>query len=298
MKITGKRDLGRWLWVLPAILVVVCLFVYPLSSQIFYSFTNKTLIRPAYSFKGLDNYKSILADPSFWKALWTSVKWTVLSLVFQLLVGFTAALALNKVENRVTKQIYRILLVIPWAFPTIAIAIIWKWLLNGIYGFIPSLMVKLGMCRALPQFLSNPDTVLITLVVINVWFGFPLIMVNVLAALQTVPMEQYEAAEIDGANSWHLFAFITLPHIRNVIGLLVVLRTIWVFNSFDIIFMITGGGPANATTTLPIYIYNLGWTRKFVGKESAVAVILLMILLAICMAYFRVLRRWEKEESV
>ncbi len=295
MRTKSKRDIGRWMWVLPAIVLVICLFLYPLASQIFYSFTNKTLIKPSYVIKGLMNYESILTDRNFWMALWTSVKWTVCSLVFQILTGFTAALALNSIKNKVAKQIYRILLVIPWAFPTIAIAIIWKWLLNGIYGFIPTLLVDLGICEKLPQFLSTPEMVLPTLVMINVWFGFPLIMVNVLAALQTVPQEQYEAAQIDGARRWHSFLYITMPHIKNVIGLLVVLRTIWVFNSFDIIYMITGGGPASVSTTLPIYIYNLGWVNKYVGKSSAAAVILLFILLSICVLYFSVLNRWEKE---
>ena len=104
MKKTGKRDYGRWIWVLPAILLVVCLFIYPLSSQIFYSFTNKTLIKPTYAMKGLANYQSVLTDKNFWKALRTSVAWTFLSLVLQVLIGFTAALALNKVKNHVTRQ--------------------------------------------------------------------------------------------------------------------------------------------------------------------------------------------------
>lgn len=293
----AKRDYGRWLWVLPVIALVVCLFIYPLASQVFYSFTNKTLIKPSYAIKGLANYIAILEDPNFWSALWTSVKWTVCSLFFQILLGFTAALALNKIRNRVAKQVYRILLIIPWAFPTIAIAIIWKWLLNGIYGFLPTILMNLGICDSLPQFLSTADLTLPTLVMVNVWFGFPLIMVNVLAALQTIPMDQYEAAQIDGATSRHTFWYITVPHIKNVIGLLVVLRTIWVFNSFDIIYMITGGGPANVSTTLPIYIYNLGWTNKFVGRSSAAAVILLLILLTICAVYFGVLHKWEKEEK-
>lgn len=156
-------------------------------------------------------------------------------------------------------------------------------------------MVNIGLADKLLQFLSTPDMVMPTLVMVNVWFGFPLIMVNVLAALQTVSQEQYEAAQIDGARKWHTFIYITLPHIKNVIGLLVVLRTIWVFNSFDIIYMITGGGPANISTTLPIYIYNLGWVNKYVGRSSAAAVILLIILLSICAVYFRVLKKWEKE---
>ena len=119
MKDKVKKDYGRWMWVLPAIVLVICLFVYPLGSQVFYSFTSKTLIKPSYGIKGLSNYTAILTDPDFWLALWTSVKWTVLSLLFQMLIGFTAALALNSIKNKVARQVYRILLIIPWAFPKI-----------------------------------------------------------------------------------------------------------------------------------------------------------------------------------
>ena len=120
-------------------------------------------------------------------------------------------------------------------------------------------------------------------------------MVNILSALQTVPRDQYEAAQIDGANGWQSFFYITIPHVRNVIGLLVVLRTIWVFNSFDIIYLITGGGPANKTMTVPIYAYNLGWGLKQLGRSSAVTVLLLIFLLIVCSMYFKLLNKWEKE---
>ena len=120
-------------------------------------------------------------------------------------------------------------------------------------------------------------------------------MVNILSALQTVPRDQYEAAQLDGATSLQSFLYITIPHIRNVIGLLVVLRTIWVFNSFDIIYLITGGGPANKTMTVPIYAYNMGWGLKQLGQSSAVTVLLLIFLLVVCSLYFRLLNKWEKE---
>ena len=110
-----------------------------------------------------------------------------------------------------------------------------------------------------PAFLTDSTWAFLCLVFINIWFGAPMIMVNVLSALQTVPEEQFEAAKIDGASSWQVFKFIVFPHIKVVVGLLVVLRTVWIFNNFDIIYLITGGGPANATTTLPIFAYNLGW---------------------------------------
>ena len=290
-----KRMIGRltsWLFVLPAMLVVLLLLLYPVLSSIFYSFTNKNLIKPAYDFVGLENYRHILTDKAFWQAFFTNIKWTAVSLVGQVAVGFSGALALNRIRRG--SGIYRTLLIIPWAFPSIVLAFSWKWILNGVYGYLPNLLVSLGLCASPPEFLSG-NLAFVTLVLINIWFGAPLMMVNILSALQTVPRDQYEAAQLDGATSLQSFLYITIPHIRNVIGLLVVLRTIWVFNSFDIIYLITGGGPANKTRTVPIYAYNMGWGLKQLGQSSAVTVLLLIFLLVVCSLYFRLLNKWEKE---
>lgn len=286
-KITG------FLFVLPAILVVGLLLIYPVGTSIFYSFTSKHLIKPKYDFVFLDNYIKVLSDKEFIGSFLTSVKWTVISLAGQVLVGFTAALALDRIK--IGKGLFRTILIIPWAFPSIVIALSWKWILNGVYGYVPNLLVNLGILDEIPQFFSSATLVFGTLVFINIWFGAPLIMVNVLSALQTVPRDQYEAAQIDGANVWQSFIAITLPHIRIVVGLLVVLRTIWIFNNFDTIYLITGGGPASLTQTVPIYAYNVGWGVKQLGVSSAVTVILLIFLLIVSMLYFKVLDKWEKE---
>lgn len=291
----SKKDRTRWLFVLPAILIVMALFIYPICSSIFYSFTNKNLIRPVYKFVGLDNYISVLSDKNFWNAFFNSVKWTIFSLLGQLLIGFTAALALNKVKH--LKGVYKTLLIIPWAFPSIVIAFSWQWILNGVYGFLPNILVKLGICNMPPSFLTEKGLVFVVLVFINIWFGAPMIMVNVLAALQTVPQDQYEAAEIDGARSWQSFLYITVPHIKVVTGLLVVLRTVWIFNNFDLIYLITGGGPAGSTQTVPVYAYDMGWGTKLLGKSSAVTVLLFLFLIMICLMYFAVIARWEKEDK-
>jgi multiple sugar transport system permease protein len=280
-------------FILPAILVVGLLLLYPVASSVFYSFTSKNLIKATYKFVGLKNYIKVLSDPLFLSSFVNSLKWTVLSLIGQVLVGFTAALALNHIKKG--RGIYRTILIIPWAFPSIVIALSWKWILNGVYGFIPHLLVKLGIVNELPQLLTSKGLVFGTLVFINIWFGAPLIMVNVLSALQTVPKDQYEAAHIDGASRLQSFYHITVPHISVVVGLLVVLRTIWVFNNFDTIFLITGGGPANLTQTVPIYAYNVGWGQKQLGVSSAVTVLLMIFLLLICAVYFRILNKMEKE---
>lgn len=288
-----QKNYTRWIFVLPAMIVVSVLFVYPFLSSIFYSFTNKNLIMPNWKFVGFDNYIAVINDPSFWLAFFNSILWTVFSLVGQVLVGFALAMALHRIRH--LQWLYKILLIIPWAFPTIVIAFSWQWILNGVYGYLPNMIVKLGLMDIAPHFLSDSTWAFISLVFINVWFGAPLIMVNVLSALQTVPQEQYEAAKIDGANAWQVFRHITLPHIKVVIGLLVVLRTVWVFNNFDIIYLITGGGPANSTMTLPIFAYNMGWGTKMLGRSSAVTVLLFIFLLLICFIYFKVISRWEKE---
>lgn len=280
---------------LPAIIIVLALFVYPIISSFYFSFTNKNLIRPTYDFVGLDNYIAVLKDKGFWNAFLNSLKWTIFSLGGQLLVGFTAALALNKVKH--LKGFYKTLLIIPWAFPSIVIAFSWQWILNGVYGFLPNILVQLGLCDTPPQFLTDRVLAFVVLVFINIWFGAPMIMVNVLAALQTVPQDQYEAAEIDGAKGWQSFLYITVPHIKVVTGLLVVLRTVWIFNNFDLIYLITGGGPAGATQTVPVYAYDMGWGTKLLGKSSVVTVLLFIFLMAVCVAYFAVLAHWEKEDK-
>lgn len=291
----NKKNYTRWLFVLPAIIIVLALFVYPIISSFYFSVTNKNLIRPTYDFVGLDNYIAVLKDKGFWNAFLNSLKWTIFSLGGQLLVGFTAALALNKVKH--LKGFYKTLLIIPWAFPSIVIAFSWQWILNGVYGFLPNILVQLGLCDTPPQFLTDRVLAFVVLVFINIWFGAPMIMVNVLAALQTVPQDQYEAAEIDGAKGWQSFLYITVPHIKVVTGLLVVLRTVWIFNNFDLIYLITGGGPAGATQTVPVYAYDMGWGTKLLGKSSAVTVLLFIFLMAVCVAYFAVLAHWEKEDK-
>ena len=294
--IHGSR-LTRWFFVLPAMAVVVCLLIYPVLSTVYYSFTNRNMIRATHSWVGLKNYITILGDKNFYRAFGNSLIWTLASVIGQLLVGFIGALCLNQVKSKVAKSLFRILCIIPWAFPAIATAMVWKWILNGIYGFLPTALLKLGITDHLVQFLSESSLAMPTLVFINIWFGAPLMMVNIYAALQTIPQDQYEAAQIDGANGMQTFTHITAPHIRTVVGLLVVLRTIWVFNNFDLIYMITAGGPAGSTMTMPLYIYDTGWTGNMIGKASAASVILLLFLILVAILYFSVIGKWEKEEK-
>ena len=290
-----KIDKINLVFVLPAMLIVFLLLVYPIISSVYFSFTSKNLIRPYYKWIWFDNFKFVLTNPEFYHAFLTSIKWTVLSITGQLQVGFIAALSLNRIPK--FSGFYRTLLIIPWAFPAIVIAFSWKWILNDVYGFIPNLLTQLHITKENINFLADPKTAFWIVLFINIWFGAPLFMVNILAALKTIPREQYEAAIVDGASSFQVFRYITIRHIRGVIGLLVVLRTIWVFNNFDLLYLLTGGGPSDLTTTLPIYAYKTGWNLKRLGTASAVTILLLLFLMAVCFGYFKLLNRWEREDD-
>jgi multiple sugar transport system permease protein len=284
--------MGRVWFVLPAMLIVVALLIYPVLSSIFFSFTNRNLLKATYDFVGLQNFVAVLTNREFWSAFLNSIKWTGYSVLGQLLVGFVAALALQKVPKG--SGIYRTLLIIPWAFPAIVIAFSWRWILNDVYGFLPNLLSAFHFTDGNVSFLADPQLVFAVALGINIWFGAPLFMVNILAALKTVPADQYEAAMIDGANAGQRFWYITVPHVKRVIGLLVILRTIWVFNNFELLFLITGGGPAGLTTTLPIFAYRTGWGLRQLGMASAITVLLLVFLLVAAALAFRLISRWEK----
>lgn len=290
-----RVDKLNLIFVLPSLLIVFLLLIYPIISSVYFSFTSRNLIRPMYKWIWFDNFKFVLTNPDFYRAFSNSIKWTVLSLAGQLIVGFALALALNKIPK--FSGFFRTLLIIPWAFPAIVIAFSWKWILNDVYGFIPNFLSRMNIINENINFLAGPHFAFWVVLFINVWFGAPLFMVNILAALKTVPQEQYEAAIVDGASSFQVFRFITLRHIRGVIGLLVVLRTIWVFNNFDLLYLLTGGGPSDLTTTLPIYAYKTGWTLKRLGTASSITILLLLFLMLVCYGYFKLLNKWEKEDD-
>ncbi|VEI14437.1 Inner membrane ABC transporter permease protein ycjO [Actinomyces viscosus] len=282
-------------FVAPSMIVVLALLIYPVFSSIWYSFTDKNLLRTSYHVVGISNYTDLLGSSSFWNAFGVSIKWTAASIIGQLAVGMVLALALDRVPRG--SGLFRTLLIVPWAFPAIITAFAWKWILNDVYGFLPNLLTSLGLTDKNTALLGNPTTTFWIALLINIWFGAPMFMVNILSALKTIPQEQYEAAMVDGASGWQRFRFITLTHIREVIGLLVILRTIWVFNNFDMLFLLTGGGPGERTTTLPIFAYQEGWNLRQLGVASTVTILLLIFLLVLAFGAFRMLNRWEKERG-
>jgi len=247
--------------------------VYPAFAKVAYSFTNKSFLFPGTSFVGLKNYRDTLGDDAFgfWAALQVSVIWTVGTVALQFLVGLGAALLMNQpVEGQ---RIFRVLLLVPWAFPVIVYAMIWRWMLNDQGGIITWLAVALGLMPQPVFLLGQPSTALPTVMAIAVWYGYAFMPASLLAAMQSISEEYYEVARIEGATSLQLFRYVTFPLLRPVITGVLVLRTIWVFNAFELIYLLTSGGPNGATLRLPLLAYNLGWQQFLPGKAAAVSVL-------------------------
>ena len=274
----------KYYFLFPAIGILIMLLGYPIISSLYYSLTDKNLIQPVTSFVGLQNYIEVFKDPSFWIAFKNSIFFTSAIVILQLIFGMVAALALNCINK--FKGLFRTLLIIPWTFPNIVMAFTWNWLFNDLYGPINGILLNMNLIEKPILFLAKPHLAVISIIMVMVWFGFPFMMVNILAGLQSISNSEYEAAQIDGATPLQSFFFITLPHLSKVLGLLIVLRVVWVFNNFDLIYLLTGGGPGESTQTLPLYAYRMGWGLNSLGKASAVAVILLCFLLLCTNLYF------------
>ena len=280
-------------FITPAFLVTILLLAYPICISVYYSFTNKSMLGKAVKFVGFNNYVSVLQNPEFYHALWNTLVYTVISLSLQLFFGFIVALSRHKINR--SKARFRTLVLIPWAFPMIRRTLTRSYLLNDLYGIVNAKLLHWNLIAQPIQFLANPKIAMLTVSLINVWFGVPLFAINILASLQTISRDLYEAAQIDGASPFQRFRFITLPFVRVVVGLLIILRTIWIFNSFDLIFLLTGGGPGTSTETVPIFAYRMGWTLYSLGRSSAVTILLLLFLTAACLIYFKILDHWEEE---
>ena len=280
-------------FIAPAMFFLLVLLIYPITSSIYFSFTNKSLIFPKTKLVGLRNYAKILSDSGFYRALLNSIVFTTFIVTSQFVVGLIAALALNRITK--FKGFFRTLCIIPWTFPNIVMAFTWNWLLNDLYGPVNALLLRLGIIESPLLFLGKPGLAILTVVLVQTWFGFPFMMVNILAGLQSINKSEYEAASIDGASAIHSFLFITIPHLQNLIALVLCLRVIWVFNNFDLIFLLTGGGPGSVTETLPLYAYRLGWNLNNLGQSATVAVLLFIFLMGIISVYFHLLNQKEND---
>jgi multiple sugar transport system permease protein len=286
-----------WIGLAPAALCLLLVLVYPVLANVGYSFTNKSFLFPDVGFVGLKNYFDVLGDEvfGFWSALRVSLMWTAGAVTLQFLVGLLAAVLLN--QDVIGQRFFRVLLLVPWAFPVIVYAMIWRWMLNDQGGVITWLAVALGLMPEPVFLLGQPSTALPTVIAISVWYGYPFMAASLLAGMQSISEEYYEVARIEGASTFQQFWHVTLAFLRPVILIVLVLRTIWTFNAFELIYLLTGGGPNGATLTLPLLAYNLGWQQFLPGKAATVSVLMLLILAIAAVIYFRALAAQRNVEN-
>lgn len=270
----------------PAVLATVIVVFYPMLQALITSLYNNILWKPrAVKFIGLDNYIAIWHDPVFWASLGRTAIWIGLTVPLQLLLGLVTALLLNQQFR--WRGLARSLILIPWALPSVVIGLMWSWIYNPQVGLLNDLMLRLGLLQAAMPWLANPDTSLYAIIAALVWQGFPFFAIMILAGLQTIPHSLYEAADIDGASDWQQFWHITMPALKSVLVTAVMLRIIWVANSIDVIYVMTGGGPGYATHTLPLYALKRTYASMDFGYGSALAVSFSLLLLGAIYVYLR-----------
>lgn len=271
----------------PAMLVIFATVLFPLGYAFYLSLHRWNLRRPRHPYIGLGNYLDVLSDPGFWTALRTTLVFTALSVVLILTMGMGIALLLN--ERFVGRGLLRAALLIPWAVPHIVNGLMWKWLLDPGYGIINGLLSQLGLIKEYQSWLSNMPSALLWVVVAYVWKELPLATILLLAALQTIPSELYEAATVDGANALQRFRSITMPLVRPTVMVVLTFQTIFALRVFDIIYVLTGGGPGDATTVIGWLTYVETFVKLDFGRGSTLAYILALLSLLLAMMYFRVL---------
>jgi arabinogalactan oligomer/maltooligosaccharide transport system permease protein len=246
-----------------------------------FSIGNK-YVPSSYAYIGLRNYKDILSSKDFRNVAEFSVIWTFVNVFFHFTIGLVLAVTLNRQMR--FRGVYRMLLMVPWAVPSFISAFIWRFIYNNPYGFLDQLLQKLGWHDP-PAFLGDPTWAKVAVIGTNVWLGIPFMMVALLGGLQAIDSDLLDAAAVDGASAFRRFWDVTLPGLRPVAATVILLGLIWTFNMFNIIFLITGGGPANATQIFPTFAYRAAFTDYVYGQAAAWGVIILSMLLVFGTAY-------------
>lgn len=280
-----KTNIWPYLLIAPALIIILAVVFVPAVNAILMSFQNYDLRRPSQiGFTGLQNYIDIFQDELFWTSLLKTFLWVVFGVGFQFVFGFILALLLNrKFKGR---GIARAVSLIPWVTPGVLIGLMWRWIYDGNYGVLDDILLKLGLIHDKIPFLAQSSTAFPSVVATIIWQGIPFFALMLLAGLQGVPAELYEAADIDGASKFQQLFKVTIPSIKNTIFVTTLLRIIWVANSVDVIYNMTGGGPAYATQTLSVYIFNDA-TALNLGYSSAMSILMTLLLLLVAVPYLR-----------
>ncbi|WP_083087981.1 carbohydrate ABC transporter permease [Actinobaculum suis] len=278
----------------PALLYIAIFLVFPLYYNLFLSVTNangSNLIKGTFTFNKFANYGNVLSDPVFWQALGLSAIFTIACLFFQYVFGFALALLFRKPFPG--NGVIRALLLVGWIMPPVVTGTIWRWLFDSDFGVVNFLFGKLGVIDEPIRWLTVGPTAMVAVIIANLWVGIPFNMLLLLSGLQTIDDSLYEAAQVDGASSWRQFWSITFPLMKPVTISVLLLGVINTYKVFDLIYVMTKGGPVNATTTLPIYTYLETYTVFDFGNGAAASTLTLLLPLGLSWFYVKSLRDEE-----
>ncbi|MBO8192874.1 sugar ABC transporter permease [Streptomyces oryzae] len=287
---TGRRRtaLLRWLFIAPALLYMAAFFGYPLVRNVLMSFqhyTPTTYFTGEAPFNGLDNWRAVFSDPLFTDALWHTALFTVGSLLGQFTLGLALAVFFSR-RFRLSRFV-RAVLLLPWLVPMVVAAVVWRRILDQEHGVLNAALQALGLTDGGVPWLSSPDVALLAAVLVNIWIGIPFNMVILYGGLQEIPRDLYEAAALDGAGPWRAFRSITLPMLRPVITVVLVLGFMSTVKILDLILALTSGGPADATQTLGTVTYQMSFLRLDFGQGAVVGNVLILISAVFAVLYLR-----------
>jgi ABC-type sugar transport system permease subunit len=271
-----RRSPIQWLpylLLLPSLAVICLIELYPFLTGVSYSFHKGTLLGTG-AFVGLQNYERLFGSPDFYHSLWFSFIFALFNVLFSYLIGLALALFLNL--DFPGRGFCRVFLLLPWIVPAVVSIVSWKWLIADRGGLVNIILNDFGLGPI--YFLSESNWAMVAVIVIKIWRSFPFMMLSLLAALQVIDKTLYEAARIDGANNWELFWHITMPHLKNISIIQAILMVIWSINDFETPFLLTQGGPSNATENLILLSYRYTFGRNDVGRGSAIALLTLFFL--------------------
>lgn len=253
----------------PVLIYLLAVMVLPFGWALYLSFTNKVVGMPAV-FTGLSNYIELVQDSMFWKAAWNTLIFTAVAVFFKTAFGMIMGLVLN--EKIIFRNVFRVLLFLPWTIPTIVSVFTWQWIYSDVGGVLNFLLLKLHLINMPLGWLATPDLAMFSVILVNVWRGIPFMGIAILAGLQTISKDIYEAAMLDGAGAIKRFLYMTLPSVREVTIMAAVMTTIWTLNDFEIIWLLTRGGPSNGTQVLSTLSYTIGFLNMSLGKAIAIAI--------------------------
>lgn len=289
----SSRTLAGIAFALPAIVLLLALVAYPVLDAIRLSFHETDFFLGVDRFVGFHNFAAMVESRKFGEVLLTTAIWSMGSLAGQFALGLIAALAIN--QNVPGVGVVRSILLLPYVVPVIALALFWRWMLDGSYGILSHSLQVMGLLANDQSPLALPDGAMASVILANIWRGFPFVMIVYWAALQNIPQDQYDAAKVDGANALQEFWYVTLPNLKNATITLIILRVIWTVTYFDVVWLITRGGPAGATEHWPIWIYQEAMGFNRFGLAAALATAMGVVLMIAAVVYIRKTRLGEED---